>query len=143
MALHAVISFSLFVLSVNFACHCAFYMDDPISRYNLTIHTHSVFNTRFEQSKLHSIPSSFIPKKISNLIIISFFASQTIIQAIEMSGVRATYICWNCNHEYLKFNTRAGVIVKCPRCRTENAPGYEVTNKLSFSSPRGNENIFS
>lgn len=49
-----------------------------------------------------------------------------------MSGVRATYICWNCDQEYTKFNTKEGVIAKCPQCKTPNGPGYEVITYSIF-----------
>lgn len=53
-----------------------------------------------------------------------------------MGGVRATYICYNCDHEYVKFNTKEGVIAKCPQCKTPNGPGYEVRTKNEFSSSK-------
>lgn len=50
-----------------------------------------------------------------------------------MEGVRATYICSKCDHEYLSFNTRKDVFKKCPQCKTTNAPGYEVNYSIFYS----------
>lgn len=47
-------------------------------------------------------------------------------------NVRATYICWKCNNEYVEFNIKEGEPAKCPQCKTINYPGYEVI-MITFS----------
>lgn len=42
-------------------------------------------------------------------------------------NVRATYICWKCDEEYVEFNFREGEAKKCPQCKTLNYPGFEVS----------------
>lgn len=44
--------------------------------------------------------------------------------------VRATYICINCDTEYVQFNIKEGQPAKCPQCNTTNYPGYEVNMTL-------------
>lgn len=41
-------------------------------------------------------------------------------------NVRATYICYKCDNEYVQFNMKEGEPAKCPQCKTTNYPGYEV-----------------
>lgn len=43
-------------------------------------------------------------------------------------NVRAHYICWRCDHQYVEFNIQEGEPAKCPQCKTLNYPGYEVRN---------------
>lgn len=47
-------------------------------------------------------------------------------------NVRATYICYNCDHQYVKFNMYEGEPAECPECKTLNYPGYEVSKILNL-----------